>query len=147
MCRIRCVTGWDGLWWIVVGACILVIGIILSWCYWDVLHGCQESVSATVRNMGVVIGGVIAIVLAVWRSMVAERQADTAQQGLLNERYQKGAEMLGSDLLSVRAGWHLRAQTLGRGTLRRIPHTGHAFVLRVRAPSNQGQCLRVTPER
>ena len=111
MCRIRCVTGWGRFWLIVVVACILGIGIILSWCHWDVLHGCQESVSTTVRNMGVVIGGVIAIVLAVWRSMVAERQADTArrqsetaERGLLNERYQKGAEMLGNGVLSVRLG-------------------------------------------
>ena len=35
---------------------------------------------------------------------MAERQADTAQQGLLNERYQRGAEMIGSDVLSVRLG-------------------------------------------
>ena len=35
---------------------------------------------------------------------MAYRQADTAQQGLLHERYQKGAEMLGSELLSVRLG-------------------------------------------
>ena len=53
----------------------------------------------------------IALPLAVWRSMVAARQADTAQRqsetaqrGLLNERYQKGAEMLGSTVLSVRLG-------------------------------------------
>ena len=39
-----------------------------------------------------------------WRSWVAQRQADTAEQGLLNERYQRGAEMLGSDVLAVRLG-------------------------------------------
>ena len=36
--------------------------------------------------------------------MVAQRQADTSQQGLLNERYQRGAEMLGSEVLPVRLG-------------------------------------------
>ena len=53
----------------------------------------------------------MAIIFAVWRSVVTERQADTtqrqfeiAQRGLLNERYQKGAEMLGSMVLSVRIG-------------------------------------------
>ena len=35
---------------------------------------------------------------------MAARQAETAQRGLLNERYQKGAEMLGSKILSVRLG-------------------------------------------
>ena len=34
----------------------------------------------------------------------AQRQFETAQAGLLNERYQKGAEMLGSGVLSVRLG-------------------------------------------
>ena len=51
------------------------------------------------------------MLLAVWRSRIAERQslasqsqADTAQQSLLNERYERGAEMLGSEVLSVRMG-------------------------------------------
>ena len=72
--------------------------------FWDDLADDKESLSTTVRNIGLLIGGVVAILLAVWRSIVAERQADTAQQGLLNERYQRGAEMIGSDVLSVRLG-------------------------------------------
>ena len=63
-----------------------------------------ESGSTTVRNLGFVIAGVVALPLAIWRSLVAQRQADTAQQNLLNERYQQGAEMLGSDVLAVRLG-------------------------------------------
>ena len=58
--------------------------------------------SVLVRNVGLVIGGAFAFWVAVWRSRVADRQADTAQRGLLNQRYQEGAEMLGSALLSVR---------------------------------------------
>ena len=46
--------------------------------------------------------GLVALPLALWRGVVADRQAKIAQLGLLNERYQKGAEMLGSDVLSVR---------------------------------------------
>ena len=79
----------------------------LSTTFWDWLRGGPGGVepgSTTVRNLGLVIGGVIAILLAVWRSKVAERQANTAQQSLLNERYQKGAEMLGSEVLAVRLG-------------------------------------------
>ena len=63
-----------------------------------------ESGSTTVRNLGLVIAGLIALLLAIWRSWVAQRQADTAQQDLLNERYQQGTEMLGSEVLSVRLG-------------------------------------------
>ena len=111
ICMFKCVARWDGFWWIAGVAFILAIGIILSCRFWEELRGDGESLSTTVRDLGFVIGGIIAIVLAVWRSVVAERQADTArrqsetaERGLLNERYQKGAEMLGSDLLSVRLG-------------------------------------------
>ena len=64
----------------------------------------DESGSTTIRNLGLVLAGLIALPLAIWRSLVAQRQADAAQQSLRNERYQKGAEMLGSEVLSVRLG-------------------------------------------
>ena len=64
----------------------------------------SESNGATLRNVGLIIAGIVGLVLALWRGIVAGRQADAArgqvelgQQGLLNERYQKGAEMLGSE--------------------------------------------------
>ena len=70
-----------------------------------------ESISTIIRNFGLVAAALIALPLAVWRSVVAGRQADaaqrqaeTAQRSLLNERYQKGAEMLGSADLAVRLG-------------------------------------------
>ena len=66
--------------------------------------GVVESGSTTARNIGLIIAGLIALPLALWRSWVAQRQAGTAQQNLLNERYQQGAEMLGSEVLSVRLG-------------------------------------------
>ena len=99
------------------------MGGCLSWVFWEDLRGDQESLSTTIRNLGLVVGGIIAMVLAVWCSTVAERQAetaqqqsdtaqrqveavqrqaDTAQQGLLNDRYERGAGMLGSDVLPVR---------------------------------------------
>ncbi len=99
---IRRVTGRNAFRWMTGIAIVLATGIFFSWRYWGELHGDQESLSTTVRNVGVVIGGVIAILLAVWRGVLVGRQADTAQQGLLNERYQKGAEMIGSGVLSVR---------------------------------------------
>ena len=82
------------------------------------LESTLESNSTTLRNIGLLVGGAIALVFALWRGLVAGHQADAArrqaevaqeqaglaQQGLWNERYQKGAEMLGSDVLSVRLG-------------------------------------------
>ena len=100
----RRVTGWDGFWWIIGMVGVLIISGGLSWHYWGALHGNQDSLSTTIRNLGLVVGGIEAILLAAWRSIVAQRQADTSQQGLLNERYQRGAEMLGSEVLPVRLG-------------------------------------------
>ena len=94
----------EGLWWVTLIFGVSILGILVSWRCWEYLHGTENSPSTTIRNMGFVIGGIVALFFALWRSRLAERQAATGQQGLLNERYQKGAEMLGSGVLSVRMG-------------------------------------------
>lgn len=113
----------------------MAIGFWLARCFWWWLHptgAADVSNSDTLRNVGLLIGGVIAFLFGVWRAWVAERQADaaqgqaaaarrqvdavqvqveatqrqaeTAQQSLLNERYQRGAEMLASSVLHARLG-------------------------------------------
>ena len=102
---------WEGRIWIALVVVVPVVGGFLSWVFWDHLHDSQESLSSTIRNLALVIGGIDAALLAIWRSRVAERQAAaarsqvaTGEQGLLSERFQRGAEVLGSDVLSVRLG-------------------------------------------
>lgn len=73
---------------------LLVLGIILSIVYWDWLRG-GDSASTTIRNVGLVSAGAVALWVAIWRSKIAERT-------LLNDRYQQAAAMLGNELLSVR---------------------------------------------
>ena len=88
-------------------AMLLALAGFFVWRFWDWLRMVPqdyESGTATVRNLGLLVTAIIALPLGIWRSFVAHRQAETAQQGLLNERYQKGAEMLGSEVLSVRLG-------------------------------------------
>ena len=46
----------------------------------------------------------IGLPIAIWRGYALHKQSNTAQSNLLNERYQKGVEMLGSEDLSVRFG-------------------------------------------
>jgi len=48
--------------------------------------------------------GVIGLPLAIWRSVVAERNARVAEQSHQNERYQTAAKMLGDQVLAVRLG-------------------------------------------
>ena len=93
---------------------IVTVRIGLTIGFWDWLHpeaSATASNSETLRNAGIVIGGVLAFVFAVWRGWVAERQAnaarsqaETAEQTLLNERYQRGVEMLYRGVPSVRLG-------------------------------------------
>lgn len=102
----------------VVGLAMLsvIVGLLLQH-YWDwFVTGPtgRESGSTTLRNLGLLLGGLVAIGLGTWRSVVASHQADTSQRGLLNERYQKGAEMLGSEVLSVRLGGIYALQRLAR---------------------------------
>ena len=88
--------------WICGGLVVIGLALIVVF-YWEWLS-CGESGSTTLRNLGLMVAGVIALWFAYRRSCVADRQAETSQRGLLNERYQKGAEMLGSDVLAVRLG-------------------------------------------
>ena len=102
--------------WLSLVAMVLVFSVLLPAVGWDWLRSGTsgnggESNSTTIRNVGFLVAGVLALVFAVWRGVLAQRQAETAQrqsetsqQGLRNERYQKGAEMLGSEVLSVRMG-------------------------------------------
>ena len=74
---------WITIWVVLVVTAVSVISIM----YWDWLS--IESNGSTIRNIVMVAAAMIALPLAIWRSIVAERQAKTAQRGLLNERYQK----------------------------------------------------------
>lgn len=98
--------------WVVMGiealAIAAIAGSIIAFPEWLTA---AETASVTIRNLGLLIVALVALPLAVWRSVVAGRQAktaqqqaETAQQGLRNERYQKAAEMLGSGVLTVRLG-------------------------------------------
>ena len=113
---------------------VLIATIVMSLMCWGWLNGNGESGSSTIRNIVLTAAAVIALPLAIWRSIVAERQADTArkqaetaQQGLLNDRYQRGAEMIGSNLLSVRLGGIYALQRLAK----EHPEQYHVQIMRL----------------
>ena len=99
---------------------------MLSIVFWEWL-GAGESASSTIRNVGLVVAGLIALPLALWRSLVSDRQSRTAQESLLNERYQKGAEMLGNEVLSVRLGGIYALQRLAEER----PEQYHVQIMRL----------------
>lgn len=72
--------------------------------FWDDLRGETESLSATLRNVGLLGAAPLAFFVAVWRGASAHRSADAGHAALLNERYQRAAEMLANELLVTRLG-------------------------------------------
>lgn len=68
------------------------------------------------RNLALIVGTGIAAtvgtVLAIWRSMVLQDQANTAKRGLDFDRFQRGAAMLGDKRLSVREAGVITLNTI-----------------------------------
>ena len=100
-----------GFWVLISMVGVISLGVLLSIKHWDWLQGGTENTgnADTVRNVALVVGGIVAIVTALWRSIVAETQATAATQQsqtgervYLNERYRQAASMLGDNELPVR---------------------------------------------
>ena len=112
------------LWkWRRSGAVVVCLAIVAAavwwwqdlWAWWQCRwawmgDGSDEKISngETLRNLaliGAALGGLlIGIPLALWRNIVATLQVKTSEWNLRNERYQTGANMLGSDTLATRLG-------------------------------------------
>lgn len=112
-----------GSWYFLVAVALIVlvaIGLVVSIWQWEWLQESggpggpdvtqlqndksTESNSTTLRNVAIIIAGLLALLFAAWRAKIADSQSKTAQRGLLNERYQKGADMLGNSVLATRMG-------------------------------------------
>ena len=137
----------ERVWILALVVLLVVCGVAISFILWDwpeafwdwLTDG--ESGSATIRNLGLVLAGIIALPLAIWRGVVADRQAsaaqrqaetaleqaDTAHQSLLNERYQQGAEMLGNAVLSVRIGGIYALERLAKES----PYEYHVQIMKL----------------
>ena len=88
-------------------ACFALVGLLVALSLWDWLTAQpdgRESASTMVRNLVITASVLLGLRLTWQRLSVADRQAATAQSSLQNDRYQKGSEMLGSKVLSVRLG-------------------------------------------
>ena len=87
-----------------------VIAVVLACIFhetigeWVICLFKDESKSAIARNIVLIIATVVALPLALWRLVVADRQSKTARLSLLNERFRQGAEMLVGSQLVERLG-------------------------------------------
>ena len=126
---------------IMAAVVILVVIAATSWTWLRAGASEPGSNGETLRTVGLLIGGFLALCFGIWRAWVAERQsdaaqkqveaallqADTAQNGLLNDRYQRGAEMLGSKVLAVRLGGIYALQHLAE----EHPNEYHILIMRL----------------
>ncbi|MEO1540327.1 MAG: pentapeptide repeat-containing protein [Pseudomonadota bacterium] len=96
---------------VVAGSTPLAIILVLAFCILAALmlagsatrviqalgSSTQAPPSEVIRNNAFLLAGIIGGGFAIWRGFIAERQADTAQQGLFTERFTKAVEQLGSE--------------------------------------------------
>ena len=78
---------------------------------WKDLMGLENEISqnsdnlditAAIRNIGLTVAAAIVLPLAIWRSLLAHKSTQLTERGQNIDRFQKGAEMLGDEELSVR---------------------------------------------
>ena len=119
----------------VVALALALAGLAIAKEYWGWLRtggATAASNGETLRNVGILIGLLVAFVFGLWRAWLqglqanagqvqaeasraqveatqlqveaVQRQVEISQQGILNERYQRGAEMMSSGVLTARLG-------------------------------------------
>lgn len=71
---------------------VLAAVVLVTFCWWDVLVG-DDSPANVFRNMGLLAAGLVALVFAFWRGMIAEEQAATARLDHLHGRFERALEL------------------------------------------------------
>ena len=133
-----------GFWAGVSVVVVIVVGISVSVEYWGWLLRENGDISnaAAIRNIALVVGGIVAILIALWRSLVAERQAtaakrqsEIAERSYLSERYRQAASMLGHNESAVRLGGIYTLERLAENYPAEFQHEAFKLLLEfVRAP-------------
>ena len=102
-----------------------VLALIFSYHQWGADWGWLEAASATLQNLDLVlllpVSATIGIHIAIWRGSIATKQMQATHRGLLNQRYQRAAEMLGNEALYSRLS--------GLGALDRLADEDDSFHL------------------
>ena len=88
------------------GAAVTAIMVVGGCTFWDelVAESKTHGITSLVRDIALIWGGLLGLGLATWRSVVAERQARTADEAKMNVSLHQAMESLESDKLEVRIG-------------------------------------------
>lgn len=119
MCAVRRLIGTGSGRYTIFVVLTLAVASALCAVFWNELEGSNgPPLGTTIRNVMLIVGGILALPLAVWRGYVAEQQVkatrdnvnearnsvDAARTAIANQRFQAGAQMLGHELNAVRLG-------------------------------------------
>lgn len=82
----------------VIGVMLVLVGLI-SYQFFVAVSGLKDFVdaqaqSAAIRNTGLILAAVVGVPFLIWRSVVAQKQADTAEEALLNDKINAAADDL-----------------------------------------------------
>jgi len=79
----------------------------------------DEAQSTAIRNPGLALAAVVGVPFVVWRSVVAQKQVNVAQEGLITDRINKAVEGLGAEKTVDRIG---RPVTVWTGKPKTVTH-------------------------
>ena len=89
-----------------IALCLVAAAIAAAVAWWDS--------SDTLRNFALIVAGAAGFPLVIWRSRVADRQAETAEKALLDTRFDRAVQMLESPLSTVRDAGRMRIAEIAR---------------------------------
>ena len=94
------------LGWSVLTVSLLWIAgvVIVTMAYWCDFMAYGEAPSEVARNAGVIGLGPIALLVAMWRSVIAARQVEAAQAEQVAHRWQRAVDDVGSSSVRRRKG-------------------------------------------
>lgn len=106
---------WPPAWLIaVIVASVLVSALAVVVVFSDdVLTGIElaKDRADIVRNLGLVVGGIVALGIAIWRSKAAQDQVAVSERDRLDRRFRSGVELLsGKEVVSRLAGIRMLGQ-------------------------------------
>ncbi|KCV83452.1 pentapeptide repeat-containing protein [Actibacterium atlanticum] len=86
--------------------CAVIVGLIalLAAATYEAINGPNQFTEKSIYQIGVVLAALLGAPFVVWRSLVAQRQADIAAKALLTERISKVVDQFGSEEITVRVG-------------------------------------------
>jgi uncharacterized membrane protein required for colicin V production len=68
------------------------------------VSGVSVGTHEAIRNLGLVLAALIGVPFIIWRSVVAQKQVNVAEHGLMSDRITRAVDQLGSNKIVVRTG-------------------------------------------